>query len=467
MSSTQQHLDAFDELRRHVAAASGLPAPEREEAILRAAKASFAAFDLDAGGGALVVGEVLKSCEGGPGIKSYDELNALYLFLEELLRVGGDALPLPRSDDCEPSPLGRELDTLRGIRDRLFVVGQEEPMVDGAQGIQMRRAEEDGSSRTSSSLFHGLVNRLIESLRYERVEDMLLCVFGDPGAMPCLRAAAAARREEGNPGTLTVITDPRTDPNEDDVTALIVLAALNKMFPVYRDMHLLVTGSEGSLDARCESLRFLEGLKGVRVTMQCASIAGHGESRFLAPYGGRDAESARDAIDLWNPEGSERASIQRGAHVVDLLPPETATLLVIGQVPTDWCRRLLELLGERPWLRCLSLQGPGFNTLKTRSAELKALLEALLARPEGEVHWSNNKAGLFLTADDVKQRFLLLSQYNPDILLAQGSIVASFLFTSGKGNFTSTFGDGSGWDYAKHMAPLLEKLRPHVIPRAA
>ena len=77
-----------------------------------------------------------------------------------------------------------------------------------------------------------------------------------------------------------------------------------------------------------------------------------------------------------------------------------------------------------------------------------------------------NKAGLFLSADDVKQRFRLLSRFNPDIPLAQGSIVTSFLFTSGKGNFTSTFGDGDGWDYAKHMAPLLEKLRPHVIAPA-
>ena len=93
------------------------------------------------------------------------------------------------------------------------------------------------------------------------------------------------------------------------------------------------------------------------------------------------------------------------------------------------------------------MQGMGFNTLGTLRADVDALFEAILARPEAAVHCSNNKAGLFLSADDVKQRFRRLSRFNPDIPLAQGSIVTSFLFTSGKGNFTSTFGDGDGWDW--------------------
>ena len=170
VSKQSKHIDAFNELCHSVASTTkNLPPPEQEEAILRATKASYRrAFDFDQHGEAVVVDEVLKSCEGTRGIKSYDELNAVYLFLAELIRV---------------AKVQGELDALRGIRDRLFVLVQEEG---GPTTIQMRPG--------ACTIFHDFVNTLIQSP--ERVEDDV--IFGV--AMPDLRAATA--RLAGTRGTL-------------------------------------------------------------------------------------------------------------------------------------------------------------------------------------------------------------------------------------------------------------------------
>ena len=457
------HLIAFDNLRRSIAALDKVPEEEREKAILDATKEAFSHFDVSAEGTKLLVDEVLAACQAPTceGIKTYDELNALYFFVAELIGWGERAVASGGAPSLKQQ-LEREVATLTEIREAIFDSRKgTNPEWQNATEIYMR-TDERGSRKTSSQLLHDYVNRSIDSLgKYNKVADMLQKVFGDRDAMPALRASISSVAPKT---TVTVITDPRTDPNEDDLAALATLVAWNKMFPLFHHLHFLITGSDNSLDARQEAISFLKEVPGVRVTMQCAPIAQHGAPRFLAPYGGKDAQRASRDVD---PAQSERASKEAGCHLSELIPETTSALFVIGQIPTDFFEGVVQMMpGQLPRLTRFSLQGPGFNTLGTSREALNAFVNAILAKPEGVVHWSTNKAGLFLTADDVKQRFSLLSHFNRDIISAQGHIIASFLFTSGKGNFTSTFGDGRGWDYGKHLGPLLDKLRPFVVARA-
>merc|ERR1719191_756254 len=63
---------------------------------------------------------------------------------------------------------------------------------------------------------------------------------------------------------IVVVTDPRTDPTEDDAAAVCALVALNLHKPFARSITLLVTGAQGSLEVRYKGIKFLEAF-GVKI----------------------------------------------------------------------------------------------------------------------------------------------------------------------------------------------------------
>ena len=349
-------------------------------------------------------------------IKSYDELNAIALYL---------------------SLLGEAYKSFSDIN--IQSVESSTPPNQTWSGTEFRMAEPADNHK-----FHEFNNALIEELT---------------------RLEAPPPKSIGAGQHMTVITDPRTDPNEDDATALCALLGLDLKYKLLGQLDLLVTGCPGSLDARRRGIRFVEKCHG-SVHTECAPIKGPafetGKGRFMAPYGAGSPQ--QDMEECAEEPGSETQAIAAGCHIVEHIAESTTALLVIGQVPSDFFEAITLRLenGGLPKLAWFSLQGPGFNSLGSSPEAIDKFM-AVFQHRGGHVQWSDNTAGLFLTGAEIDQRFKLLGRLNPEIPVKRRNQVASFWATSGlPRHFEGQFGDMRGYSYTEDTVPLLKLLRPHV-----
>lgn len=353
-------------------------------------------------------------------IKSYDELNAVALYYSMLK---------------DPGYLSEI--NIQSVQDSA-------PVNQTWTGTQFRM-----ENQANNSKFHDFNNAQIEDLTK----------LQDP---PPLSEAAVEH--------MTVITDPRTDPNEDDATALCAVVGLDVKHKLFKRVDVFVTGCPGSLDARRRGIQFLEKCHG-QVHIECAPIKGPafdtGKGRFLAPYGAGSPK--QDMDECADQPGSETQAVAAECHIVKRIAESTTALLLIGQVPSDFFEAMTLRLeqGGLPKLAWVSVQGPGFNTLGS-TPEAIAKFVAVLEQRRGHVQWSDNTAGLSLTGPEIDKRFELLGKLNPEIPVKRRNQVASFWATSGlPRHFEGQFGDMRGYSYADDTLPLLRLLLPHICDPTA
>lgn len=269
---------------------------------------------------------------------------------------------------------------------------------------------------------------------------------------------------------VVVITDPRTDPTEDDATGLCALLGLDKIHRKIQKITALVTGGVGSLDARAKGIEFIKQHH-PDVTIQCCPIAGPNQKppgapcfdssdkgRFTPPYGAGDDEVARQEAAHKQGHGyTEAEAMHAQKHIVDYIPDDTTVLICIGQVPVDFFPRLTgKVHSHGIKLKAFTLQGPGFNTMPMfgMTAEIGTFMDTVEM-----AQISNNMSGLTMSIAEAEKRFELLGKLNPDIPKRRNSQLCSFWATSGRANqFQGQFGDQHGYRYAEHTAELLNEL---------
>ena len=355
-------------------------------------------------------------------IKSYDELNAIALYYSMLEATGR----------LSQSGLTQRLKELN-----IDLLEERSPTGQSFKGSEIRMGEQEGGNHE----FHNFNNALIKDLASLEITP---------------------RKQIGATHYMTVITDPRTDPNEDDAAALCALLGLDLKHKLLQKLDLLVTGCPGSLDARRRGIRFVEKCHG-DVHTECAPIGGGPEfdtgNRFMAPYGAGSPQ--QDMKECAEEPGSETRAIAAGLHIVELIAESTTALLLIGQVPSDffeWMTQRLEN-GGLPKLAWFSIQGPGFNSLGNSPGAINNFM-AVFKQRGGHVQWSDNTSGLFMTKEEIDTRFALLGRLNPEIPVKRRDQVASFWATSGlPRHFEGQFGDMRGYSYAEDTLHLLKKLR--------
>ena len=263
------------------------------------------------------------------------------------------------------------------------------------------------------------------------------------------------------PRRLCVVTDPRTDPTEDDAATLCALIHGNAVLKVWSHIDVLVTGCAGSLDARHAGVAALAtAAEGYTVRLAVAPVKradnddGKKKDRFLAPYGGTDGDG---------DHALEEAAVADRLHVVGRIPSDTTQLLVIGQVPEDFFRVLAE--ASLPELQDVSIQGPGFNLMGVFGqddvgADIAAFRKT---KPACALYWSDNASGLRISSKQADERIEALGTLNASIPAMRAACVTSFWATAGKhAQFESQFGDGAGYVYARDTVELLQKLSTAV-----
>lgn len=250
---------------------------------------------------------------------------------------------------------------------------------------------------------------------------------------------------------IVVVTDPRTDPTEDDAAAVCALVALNLHKPFARSITLLVTGAQGSLEVRYKGIKFLEAF-GVKIHLAPAS---NYASRPWAPYGDPAAAQA-----LYNAHGSmEKSAEAQRTHIVDRIPDDTTALIVIGQVEGDFFDNLVAARSRLVNLKELSMQGPGFNVMANKPKDVGASIASFIAVYSASVYWSDNRANLMISSQDNVERFQALSKLNPEIQETKAKMIVSFWATSGATrHFEGQMGDMKGYNYKSHTADLLGRL---------
>ena len=391
---------------------------DKAASVLARLKASWGHdWGLTDAGRHVLVDFVHRVCsERAAPIKSYDELNAIALYHSMLYATG----------------------RLRELN--IDLIKESSPTGHSFTGVEVRMGQQGGNHK-----FHEFNNALIEDLASLK---------------------RTPRKPIGATHHMTVITDPRTDPNEDDAAALCAVLGLDLKYKLLGQLDLLVTGCPGSLDARRRGIRFVEKCHG-SVHTECAPIKGPafetGKGRFMAPYGA--GSSQQDMEECAEEPGSETQAIAAGCHIVERIAESTTALLLIGQVPSDFFEAMTLRLenGGLPKLARFSLQGPGFNSLGSSPEAIAKFVTALQHRG-GHVQWSDNTAGLFLTGAEIDQRFELLGRLNPEIPVKRRNQVASFWATSGlPRHFEGQFGDMRGYSYTEDTVPLLKLLRPRVV----
>ncbi|MAA79701.1 MAG: hypothetical protein CL916_10615 [Deltaproteobacteria bacterium] len=347
------------------------------------------------------------------GIKSYDELNAIVL-----------SLTLIYSDDEEA--LKKALAEIN-----VEIIHNSTPHGMGWTGSEIRMLE-----KSENHLFHIYNNNLIE---------MLLLSTKVP--------EKSTRGEH-----VTIITDPRTDPNEDDATAICSLLGENMKNEIYTKMSLLITGCPSSLDARRRGIDFVNKFH-PDITTECAPIVGgcfDSYKRFVAPY---DEGEEKTMLEDRDRKGSETKAIEAGHHIIDNILETTTILLLIGQVPSDFFEKANQRIatGGLSNLRIFSLQGPGFNIMGSSSDALQSFVNKIKEREGGIVQWSDNTAGLSLTGKEIDKRFNLLGCLNTDILSYRRKQILSFWATSAlPRHFEGQFG---GYSYSHDTYELLRGLK--------
>ena len=259
---------------------------------------------------------------------------------------------------------------------------------------------------------------------------------------------------------LCVITDPRTDPTEDDAACLMALVNGNRQLNIWDTIDILVTGCKDSLDARYRGIEKLLGLdprRGV-VRIQVAPIEGFGNGRFLAPYGGSDGDM-RHVLET--AAKADKNKKHNKKHVVDRIPAKTTDLLVIGQVPGNFFHVLKEKNLNK--LKGVSVQGPGFNLMGAPGKDdVGEQISKFLDTKACEFYWSDNTSGLMITPDEANERITALGKcLNGDIPKMRSACITSFWATAGKfDQFESQFG---GYKYGSHTLPLLRELSAQNI----
>lgn len=248
---------------------------------------------------------------------------------------------------------------------------------------------------------------------------------------------------------LCVITDPRTDPTEDDAACLMALVNGNKQLAIWNKIHVVVTGCTNSLDARYSGIQKLIEIGEGVVTIEVAPvIPTEGTQRFMAPYGGTDGE-----ID----HTLEEEALSAGKHVISCIPADTSDLLVIGQVPGDFFKRLVS--EELRVLKGVSIQGPGFNLMGVQGQDNvgKQILQFRTKKPDIEFYWSDNTSGLMILPTEADERIVALGEcLNDKIPLMRSACITSFWATAGRfKQFESQF---EGYKYGDDTLDLLQKL---------
>ena len=398
---------------------------DKTESVLELLKASWEGHEwgLTDEGKQAVVDFVQDVCSKRKApIKSYDELNAIALYYS--------MLKAKATGHLGQSELTKRLEELN-----IIILKESSPTRHSFKGSQVRMGERGNHK------FHEFNNALIEDL-------------------------ASLKRIPWKPigatDYMTVITDPRTDPNEDDAAALCAVLGLDLKYKLLGQLDLLVTGRPGSLDARRRGIRFVKKCHG-NVHTECAPIGGGPKfdtgKRFMPPYGAGSPQ--QDMEKCAEEPGSETQAIADGRHIVNRIAESTTALLLIGQVPSDFFEKMTERLekGGLPKLAWFSIQGPGFNSLGNSPEAIDKFM-AVFQKQGGHVQWSDNTSGLFLDKDEIDERFALLGRLNPEIPVKRRDQVASFWATSGlPRHFEGQFGDMQGYSYAEDTLDLLKQLR--------
>uniref|UniRef100_A0A0G4GCS5 Uncharacterized protein n=1 Tax=Chromera velia CCMP2878 TaxID=1169474 RepID=A0A0G4GCS5_9ALVE len=387
------------------------------------------------------------------GVKSYDELSAVEFVFRRLYTPESAERGLRqvnvRVSEEEILPASASASACGGMKWRMIKMG------DAAGGSAQARAD----STVFFKFVHGLMEALVEGSLPPFVCETL---------EPLVLSSLSSPLEH-----LVVIADPRTDPNEDDVTALAVLLAADRFVsPLFDALTVLVTGSEGSLDARVRDVQFLRDRCRQEIREKIAIRPAPLVNRVsgFAPYGDPEGASAHRLSGAM--EGSEAFKRSEGRLLFEQLPPSFDGLFLIGAVDDAFIRQIAQreelaeqalqasfagVVSERrqPRLKEVSIQGPGYNTMGTQMQDCLSLMRFCT---EGQVVWCTNQSGLFVLPRQLEERFGLLERLDEGAGFKEYRLkaVTSFWATSLKAEFFQ--GQFPQYSYEQDTDKLLEHL---------
>jgi hypothetical protein len=423
-----------------------------------------------------LVSFVYDKCEG-IGMKTYDELNAIELairhtfpkdcYLDILnylgIQIEKDVSPIKGKN--VPSPVFQMLGGGDWKGNKITMISKDSPKLNNVhidKELPTPRYTPDDVNQNNFhnfniSLINGKLDLPLEI--FKNISEDFKDISSNEDYLQMFRMKKSPNFFENDDKVLCIITDPQTDPTEDDATALISIVNINSKYNIWKKIKILVTGCPGSLDSRIKSIKSLKsvffsfGCKSSNLEIEAAP-SGHRElinefksQRFLAPYG----DFTHNVL--------ETNAINEHKHVIDRIPLDVSQLLIIGQVPKDFFKELTKLPLEN--LKDVSMQGPGFNIMGVYGKDnIGVQIKNFLHKHKCDFYWSDNTSGLIINKDQVNARFKALSEFlNPNILETRSKCVTSFWATAGNFNqFESQFGNGNGYNYAKHTQELLQEL---------
>ena len=236
--------------------------------------------------------------------------------------------------------------------------------------------------------------------------------------------------------SIMIFTDPGTDSNSDDEKACAYIEIMRKFLGLWETANYIITAKYEGLSDRAERLEpILQSVNGEEANYTITAYdPRQNETRFFAPYSADIVSTKFKPLSYENCCGSF-------LHKVD-------TVLLIGQFGSGFSEKMeADCRKVRNRIRCMVVQGPGFNTLGIDFEKLKTFAPVFSYTDRDGAAFVN-KAIHDMTMGHMKK-------FSPKITDYRDQSIFRFVITDEKTCFQNQF---KGFHFKEHFGQILDAI---------